>query len=179
LGLFYLDIDATNYQHPINISWDSTILHAYLPFLEADYINIARIDNNYFFSVNNAPQFQQFDMTIDDHVFAPAYAWGSEDQFPMTIYLSSDPTLGYSEYFININLKIFPNPAQDYLYIKSNDIFSNIEIYDFRNYLVKKINANECFNHKIAINDLSEGIYLLKLYSLNKTAFYEKFIKVN
>lgn len=54
IGGFGSEIHAFNFELPIKISWDTSLLHAsYLPSSPVGWMNHARIDNYYFFMINN------------------------------------------------------------------------------------------------------------------------------
>jgi hypothetical protein len=64
---------------------------------------------------------------------------------------------------IKKDLVVFPNPFTDFLFIKSdNPILETIQIYDFSGKLVFSRNAFNS-NEQITVNDLSSGIYILKI----------------
>jgi len=59
-------------------------------------------------------------------------------------------------------LQIFPNPAKDDIFIKSDLQIEKVEICSLTGSLLKQENN---FNEKISVSALSEGIYLLKVYT--------------
>ena len=71
--------------------------------------------------------------------------------------------------------KIYPNPANSKLFVDSENILiDKIEIFNSLGETVKTINAGfEVIN----ISDFASGIYLMKLYSEDKTVS-KKFIKI-
>lgn len=112
-------IDAINFELPIIMTWDSSLLHApWLPSLPVGWVNYARIENDYFFNINNMLIGSQFDMTIADSIIAPepdnpdAWFWIPGVHFPMDIFLSQDPTIDV--HYISTNgfyrLNAYPNP---------------------------------------------------------------------
>ena len=63
--------------------------------------------------------------------------------------------------------KIFPNPTEDLLYVVSTSYkLTKIEIY---NVVGKKLKSFSKNLDKININDLSHGMYLLKIYTENNS----------
>ncbi len=67
------------------------------------------------------------------------------------------------------NLKIYPNPASDYLYVESNTNLNikYVEIINIKGSCVKRQNLNNNNQSQINVKNLSPGIYLLKVYSSN------------
>ncbi|HHH54550.1 MAG TPA: T9SS type A sorting domain-containing protein [Bacteroidetes bacterium] len=82
----------------------------------------------------------------------------------------------------DIMLKIFPNPASEFIKVKFiNTGFNKIEI-EVLNILGKKVKSFSCFEDgseisqfEIEISDLNKGIYVLKMKSDNK----EKFLNIS
>ncbi len=72
-------------------------------------------------------------------------------------------------------LIVFPNPAEDYLFIKSNmnldDI--NYEIFDLQGRVVE---SNRLTNKKINLNNLNSGVYILR-FSYGNGSEAIKFVK--
>jgi len=69
------------------------------------------------------------------------------------------------------NLKIYPNPVNEILYLNVNN-YRKIEIYSISGVLIKEFNENNI----IEVEGLDSGIYLIYIYTDNN--FYvEKFIK--
>jgi hypothetical protein len=75
----------------------------------------------------------------------------------------------------NIQFQIYPNPANEIIAIKSNEILDRIEIIDVRGKMVFSKKTNE-FETNVNINSLSAGLYLIKIFSKNNTKS-TKFIK--
>jgi len=63
----------------------------------------------------------------------------------------------------NSNLSVFPNPAQDYIFVKSKSMENEtIRIFDITGKLVKE-KQTLGFEIQIDINDLKSGVYLVKM----------------
>ncbi|MEA3495259.1 MAG: T9SS type A sorting domain-containing protein [Bacteroidota bacterium] len=79
-----------------------------------------------------------------------------------------------NEVFDNENIKIYPNPAKDYIIINNikNTTFETIEIFDITAKLIKSYSNNSL---RINISDLKKGLYFLKI-STNKSIFVKKII---
>lgn len=62
-------------------------------------------------------------------------------------------------------MMLYPNPVDDQLYIQSNTIeITKVELYTLSGVMVKQVTRNM---NTIHIEDLSSGIYFVKVYSLN------------
>ena len=68
----------------------------------------------------------------------------------------------------NSNVKIYPNPTSDILTISSSNYLGkySIEMYDNTGKLVKEYSLSEQ-ETQISVNELSEGIYTIKLIREN------------
>ncbi len=71
------------------------------------------------------------------------------------------------------NIKIYPNPAKDKLFIKGNTENTNVKIYNLQGQLVLEKVLNDKF---IDISQLPTGLYTLKIQNKNNV-FIEKLIK--
>ena len=58
--------------------------------------------------------------------------------------------------------QIYPNPAKDALFIKSDLQIKKVEIYSLTGALLLSENN---FNGKISVSSLQEGIYMVKVYT--------------
>lgn len=70
-------------------------------------------------------------------------------------------------------VQIYPNPAKDEIFIKSDLQIKKVEIYSLTGGLLLSDNN---FNGKISVSALSEGIYLLKMYT-DKGVAVSKIVK--
>lgn len=82
--------------------------------------------------------------------------------------------------FAEANLKLYPNPATDKLYIEGADLNllndATIEILSIDGKLAKRVKTNDYNRAEINISDLNSGFYIVKLNGSNKS-FTTKFIK--
>ena len=69
--------------------------------------------------------------------------------------------------------KIFPNPAQNEIFIKSDLQIEKVEIYSYAGSLI--ISENN-FNGNIFVSSLLQGIYLLKIHT-DKGVLVSKIVK--
>ena len=72
----------------------------------------------------------------------------------------------------NNPMQIYPNPAQNEIFIKSDLQIEKIEIYSITGALL----ISEKFKGKISVSTLTQGIYLLKVYT-DKGVMIRKFLK--
>jgi hypothetical protein len=75
-------------------------------------------------------------------------------------------TLGLDESpQLETQILIYPNPTSEYITISAmNYEIQNMELYDITGKLVLQFKTN-----RLSLNDLNSGVYLLKIYSENKT----------
>jgi hypothetical protein len=78
------------------------------------------------------------------------------------------------------NFSFFPNPANDNLTVFSNttDLINQIELFDINGKLIMKINVNA---NQVSINvtDLSNGIYICKVYNSSAKIKTEKIVLIH
>jgi hypothetical protein len=81
---------------------------------------------------------------------------------------------------IPANFSFFPNPANDNLTVFSNttDLINQIELFDINGKLIMKINVNA---NQVSINvtDLSNGIYICKVYNSSAKIKTEKIVLIH
>lgn len=74
-------------------------------------------------------------------------------------------------------IKLYPNPVNDVLVINASNIsISNMEIMDLNGRIVKSVSANNAFEARINVSDLSAGVYMINVYSENNKTT-KKFVK--
>lgn len=101
----------------------------------------------------------------DDKVLAATHGRGLfTTDYPLNIYV------GENEIAANNNeFKIYPNPADDFINISTNNNFKNadVSLFDISGKLVleKEIDSD---NNKIDISDIISGTYIVKIKSGNK-----------
>ncbi|MFR9166797.1 MAG: T9SS type A sorting domain-containing protein [Dysgonomonas sp.] len=72
----------------------------------------------------------------------------------------------------NFNIKIYPNPAKEVLYVDSPETISDLNIFTISGAKIKNVKGNA---NPINISDLKKGIYILEAIS-DKTSYKEKII---
>ncbi|MBC7641121.1 MAG: T9SS type A sorting domain-containing protein [Flavobacterium sp.] len=83
--------------------------------------------------------------------------------------------LGTNKNELGNSLIIFPNPAIDFINIKSNIEINNIRIFDINGLLVREENHNSIFV-PLNIEQFSKGLYLMKIKTENGMSI-QKFMK--
>lgn len=127
---------------------------------------------------NNSPDILNVENVMDE--WYPVDIETSQAKLPISIYIKDltllsrynspcdsvnplfDETLGNSYNQIGSEVKIFPNPTNNYVYIKSEqDNLVNIVVLDNRGVEIinKIVNSREC---ELDLTDLSSGLYFIK-----------------
>ena len=118
-----------------------------------------------FFAKRNLPipfgnSFQVEGITYSEgsniYLSSEANALGSPTLFSIPVSALSVNEMGFQP------TQLYPNPVSDYLQIELDSEISKLLIYDTRGRLVKKLESGY---ERIALDDLSPGLYVLKLYS--------------
>ena len=73
----------------------------------------------------------------------------------------------------DVDILLFPNPANDVLYLYSDTPIQTVEVLNINGQIIERINFN---NTAISTSHLSAGIYLLRLIT-EEGVFVKKFIK--
>jgi len=74
------------------------------------------------------------------------------------------------------DFKVYPNPVNDELHVRSNKNIVRVEVYDLFGKQIKSV-ANASGVKTIGTSDLANGIYLIKAFSSKQNAFYQKIVK--
>lgn len=180
----FTEVKAINYIPPIKISWDSSLFHKPGIPPPVGFVNVAFISNDYFFLVNNDPYHHRFNMLLDNQINALEFNWGSQNQFPMNVSFSRDPSLGIEAInTVNKLIKVSPNPANNYLIVNAEDTDITIQLYSIEGELINSLNE-ENFNQRdykqYNISQIPSGLYLIKInYKLTNRSSYEKIIIIH
>ena len=79
---------------------------------------------------------------------------------PGQIRLVHQSLLGTEEVTLD-SLQVFPNPTNDYIYIRALEKVDKVEVYDLLGKLVLLNKQTE----RVNLSSLSKGLYLVKIYS--------------
>lgn len=92
------------------------------------------------------------------------------DRGGLTLF-SEDRSVNIINAAIENKVNIYPNPANTFITISTNEFFSNFELLDASGRT--HISGNVSPNFTLNINDLYEGIYFIKLINKNSKAVYK------
>lgn len=84
-----------------------------------------------------------------------------------TVYKIIDTSLNNSDFELN-GFSIYPNPAKEYIVLRSNEVNlgSKIDIFDVAGKLLISNKLNKNIENTIATNSLSKGIYLVSVETI-------------
>ena len=66
-------------------------------------------------------------------------------------------------------VKIYPNPASDFIFAESNNNINNIEIFDINGKMILSKNSFSRTKEKINLSEIKQGIYIIKIYTTTNT----------
>jgi hypothetical protein len=94
-----------------------------------------------------------------------------------TAVITVSVTSGINDAFSNLNVSVFPNPANDFIYIQINTLInetSTVQLFDISSRLVleKTYNTNDLI--ELNVEQFLNGVYYLKIVSSEKS--YNKLI---
>lgn len=94
------------------------------------------------------------------------HTYNSHKEFGISVRCIKDETVGIGSNDIqNDNIKIYPNPTKNYVYVNGKQITSG-KLYNIQGILIRSISISD-LNHRINISNLPKGIYLLNLVNTN------------
>lgn len=73
---------------------------------------------------------------------------------------------GVDEINESLNVTVYPNPTQEFLYLKSDQAIDNVTLFDLQGNSVMKMSWNTS-NSFIDVSTIEKGVYLLKVQSGN------------
>ncbi len=171
------ELFAENGIMPYIATWDSSLFTADILYEYGDPIHKATLDNEYFFMQNNSIWYNQYYLTLDDHVEMPYFWWGSSNQFPLDINFERGP-LGNDvglEKMKESEFSIFPNPATSHILMSfTKSVNADFRIYNANGMLVKSgdVVGDEM---KINLNGFASGLYFVEIQDENGT-LVQKFV---
>lgn len=106
------------------------------------------------------------------------YEVGNETNAITGRYLFSTTTSTKDAGKSGIGVKVFPNPVTDYFSIQDdNEVVERIVVYNMIGRAVKNYSTNVNNNNKYNLNDLPEGLYIVRL--LNSRGATVKTVRLN
>lgn len=91
------------------------------------------------------------------------------------IYGNKSSSLGTDKFEMNGEVYLYPNPASDYFTLNTNS--SKVEIYSIAGQLVKSFKSNQSKENQFFVNDLNQGIYVVKVFGENSEVQVMKLLK--
>ncbi len=88
----------------------------------------------------------------------------------------ADPGLSTQEFTLNNQFKVYPNPANNVINIKTDLTIDAVEVYNQIGQRVITIKGENLTDSSVNIQDLNKGVYFIKVMSADKTQTI-KFIK--
>ncbi len=168
-------VDAFNYQYPVTIRWDLSLVSA--PWLpqEGGPINAGAIYNQYFYYFNNCgdPPCGYFDMMIADSVVVPQP--DPNFLFPVGFTLGHLNTTSISRQLDTNAISIWPNPVHGRIHIGGIKGNAMARIYSAMGTLLSS-SPLDATGNTIIVDDLPDGTYVLSLTTPNGNEHF-KFIK--
>ncbi len=117
---------------------------------------------------NNVPDTFTYTGLTPGHIYyMRAFDHGNDDFGWVTFYLSETNTQNVADYE-SLNFSYYPNPATDFITIKSQEKIENISIFNLEGQQVieKQAGDNQI---TLDISDLPLGIYLMKVQTSNRS----------
>lgn len=94
-----------------------------------------------------------------------------------TAITTVEESLFVDDFDIKANIKMYPNPVSDYLFIESNVFIKAINLHDINGRLLQNfVLTNNRFEEKLDISKLNTGVYFVTIVS-DKGELIEKLIK--
>ncbi|MBQ5424071.1 MAG: T9SS type A sorting domain-containing protein, partial [Bacteroidales bacterium] len=113
-----------------------------------------------------------FSSWSDENTDNPRYITVTGDA---TYIASFDPATGINETSA-LEIALYPNPANDILNITSSETISEIEIVNTLGQVVKRIEVN-ADNAVCNVEELTSGVYMVRIRTASATLSQRKFIK--
>jgi len=77
-----------------------------------------------------------------------------------------------TDHVSKVDLQIYPNPATDFVSLKSTDKVTNVEVFDLSG---KRIEL-PLLNNQLDVRSLAKGVYVLKI-TTGKASYQKKLVK--
>ncbi len=105
-------------------------------------------------------------VATDSLVYRVYDALGASDT--AVVYINVTGVTGLDE-IADVAVKVFPNPFSNNISIRSSAVINQVDLFDVTGILVKTISAIESNTLELNTEELSLGIYFVKMSSLNGT----------
>jgi beta-glucanase (GH16 family) len=119
----------------------------------------------------DAPQYFLFNVAILPIINGTGFTQSALEVDYIRVY--QEENLGVNDNDLS-TIKVYPNPVRDILYIQNE----NVQEYQLFNKLGILVKQGEVVADQINFNDLSTGVYILKLKNSSQNVFTKKLIKL-
>ncbi len=121
--------------------------------------------------------------------FNPTIEWEREDWRASYKGTPNDPTPSLGKHDCDCNLisvkennslvklEIFPNPAQDVVYLQAENDFEMVKVINLAGQTVMTMNVNAMNQATLQIGHLNAGVYMIESYFSNGVKVTNKFVK--
>jgi hypothetical protein len=108
-------------------------------------------------------KFITFKLSFGKNCPATGSTFGTTFYFDdFTLAGPAENTTAISDLMSNTSLQVYPNPAKDYVMVKSTDCINEIAVYSISGAVQKKVLVNSD-NYKLDISPLPNGIYIVAI----------------
>ncbi|MCX7954046.1 MAG: FG-GAP-like repeat-containing protein [Bacteroidales bacterium] len=147
-------------------------------FLLPDSLDISQSNTVNFYGINVGGSITGWNWTINNQTFNTqnvTYTFTQTGTYPVQLIVKNaydcydTLTFNYVVYNSTSNMphtmqdvKVYPNPTKESIYVQSNNLIQQIEIFDIYGKLIKEIHLNSPMT-KINVSNFSTGIYFMKI----------------
>ena len=169
------NIEAFNFQFPVILRWDTALFRAsYLP--DPFAINTAQMHCNHFFSFNNDPYLQAYNMLLDDSV-SVELMFPNDVLFPLGVFFDHiNLTSSSAQVGRNRNQLMWPNPVANIIKWDPHEPRYGVNVFDTAGRPVL-IGPQGPVPFELDVSSLPDGMYILKWFSNSNQRCHETFIK--
>ncbi len=168
-----LEMTIVNSEHPKNLNSTDGLVNVDITGGVQPYIYEWTGDNDFYSAEQNLNN-----LSIGEYQLKVMDANGCETS---PLIITMDALTNIEEVKELSDIQIFPNPVKDILQIQniSSDVsIKNLEVYDLRGILLKSEENIPSFQRRIKMDDVTPGIYILRLVLSDNNSLTRKFIKV-
>lgn len=158
-------------------------------FLNEDTIQVQYVTTLY--ELNNELSFGNkiYENIGGNNFFLPVYGFCDIPAMPLRCY--EDPNRGLYQFITefpcdyvpveepdgSVSLTLQPNPASDRILISSPELITALEVIDLNGRRSLQQSGLHDFTHSLEVQNLSPGIYFLRIFLLDKRTSIQKFIR--
>ncbi len=141
----------------------------------ADYCSdeIGTVNSNYEITYHEPTIGDSFVTFGEDHIYE-LYVAGLNSG---VIYIIKEMSVAVDEFDLSKSITLHPNPANESTQIRSSSVeFQRVEIFNILGKKIKSLFTNNALEHTLDLTQLSQGIYLLKITTLNQGVLVKKLV---